>query len=452
MKIVVCVKVFDGELNPFDACALECALSTENAEITVVCMGPQKALQALEPLSRLNINRMVLLCDNSFAGADTLATSYALSSFIKSVNPDLVICGRQSIDGDTAQVGPCLSAMLGYGLITNVMKYDTDECETRFGTEKVCLPCVMTIERINNLRFPSIRSVKKDIEILSAADIGADTSKCGLGGSPTRVLKTFESARGKRKCKFVSIDELGSIIAHSMQKNEFAVKTSDCKTKLRSAWAIGETVKPKAEEIADKVIVIEQQDPAAIAKMAMEQEPDVILWNADLWGRKNAPITAAMLETGLCADCTSLETDGENLYMYRPARGGNITAKIKCITRPQMATVRCEEKSDDIIFAGGKGIAERMDILDLLTKKYGGDVGASRVIVDMGKAPYEHQIGLTGKQVSPKVYVAVGISGAVQHTCAIENAGTVIAINPDKDARIFEFADYGIVCNAEDLI
>ena len=176
----------------------------------------------------------------------------------------------------------------------------------------------------------------------------------------------------------------------------------------------------------------------------MKEKPEVILWNADLTGRKNAPIAAAMLKTGLCADCTSLETDGKLLYMYRPAQEGNIIAKIKCLTMPQMATVRTKSESNDIIVSGGKGAAEFTDELLKFAEEIGGEPGASRGLVDMGKAPYEMQIGLTGKAVSPKIYIAVGISGAVHHTCAIEGAETVIAINPDKDARIFEYADYGI--------
>ena len=85
------------------------------------------------------------------------------------------------------------------------------------------------------------------------------------------------------------------------------------------------------------------------------------------------------------------------------------------------------------------------DKLNELALKLNAQLGASRGLVDMGGAPYEHQIGLTGKTVSPKVYIAVGISGAIHHTVAIEGAGTIIAINPDKDARIFEYADYGIL-------
>lgn len=169
------------------------------------------------------------------------------------------------------------------------------------------------------------------------------------------------------------------------------------------------------------------------------------MWKADLWGRKNAPITAALLQTGLCADCTVLETDGKRLFMYRPVRSGSVTAKIECRTNPQMATVRTETKSGDIVVAAGKGVKDDLERVQQFADSLGAELGASRGLVDSGGAPYSTQIGLTGKTVSPKIYIAVGISGAVHHTCAIENAGTIIAINPDKNARIFEYADYGMI-------
>ena len=178
----------------------------------------------------------------------------------------------------------------------------------------------------------------------------------------------------------------------------------------------------------------------------------MILWNADLASRRDAPIAAAIIETGLCADCTALETDGKKLYMYRPALGGDVTAKIECKTRPQMATVRTESDSADILLSIGRGAEPVSEKLRAFAKKIGAGVGASRAVVDMEAAPYEEQIGLTGKTASPKIYIAVGISGAVQHMCAVESAGSIIAVNPDKDAPIFKYADYGIIARAEDII
>lgn len=447
MKILVCVKIIKGEINPFDASALECALKLSK-DVTVLSMGPKSCESVLLPLTRLGA-KVILISDAAYAGSDTLVTAKILSAAIGRLEYDLVLCGRQSVDGDTAQVGPMLSHMLGCGLITNALSLEVADgqvrADTRLGEESVSLPALVTLERSYILRFPSIFSKPGAVEILDNGALGLEKEKCGLTGSPTRVLESFENERGKRKCKFISMEELPALVEKLKQEERAALEKSTSDVKLKSVWAVGSAVANKASEIAEEVILIEETDPVKIAQLAKEKQPEVILWNADLQGRKIAPIAAAILETGLCADCTRLETDGETLYMYRPAQGGNITAKIKCVTKPQMATVRTASASSDIIVSGGKGVADKADALSALAESLGASLGASRGLVDMNGAPYERQIGLTGKTVSPKIYIAVGISGAIHHTCAIEGAGAVIAINPDKDARIFEYADYGVL-------
>lgn len=447
MKILVCVKVIKGELNPFDESALECALQLSK-DVTVISMGPPSAKDVLLPLTRLGA-KVNLISDSLYAGSDTLATSYILSTAVKQLEYDLILCGRQSIDGDTAQVGPMLATMLGIPLITNALSVEIKDekaiTKTRIGEESALLPALVTVERGYILRFPSIFSKPGTVQVTDNSTLNCDPAKCGLSGSPTRVLKTFENERGKRKCKFISMDELFPLVDELMKQEKTKKQEEYTGKKFKSIWAVGEEVVEKAKEISEEVILIPKSDSQKIYEKALEEKPDVILWNADLWGRKNAPIVAALLQTGLCADCTMLETDGENLIMYRPAQGGNITAKIKCITKPQMATVRTKQESSDIIVSGGKGVADKLDKLQGFAEKLGAEIGASRGLVDMSKVSYDKQIGLTGKTVSPKIYIAIGISGAVHHTCAIEGAQTVIAINPDKDARIFEYADYGII-------
>ena len=447
MKILVCVKVINGEINPFDESALECALRLSE-DVTVISMGPRNSENALKPLTRLGA-KAVLITDSIFAGSDTLATSYILSTAIKQTEYDLILCGRQSTDGDTAQVGPMLSQMLGISLITNALEVHCEDnkvfCDTRAGKDSADFPALVTVERGYVLRFPSIFSKVGEVEIIDNNKLNCDESSCGLSGSPTRVLSAFESERGKRKCKFITMEELIPLVNKLMQHNKCEEKKEYTGQKLKSVWAVGEEVLEKAKEISEEVIKIEKSTPEEIAKRALTEKPKVILWNADLWGRKNAPVVAAMLKTGLCADCTMLEADRDNLIMYRPAQGGNIIAKIKCVTTPQMATVRTKTQSSDIIVSGGKGVAAGMERLCKLADKLGAQIGASRGLVDMNKATYDMQIGLTGKTVSPKIYIAVGISGAVHHTCAIEGSETIIAINPDKNARIFEYADYGII-------
>lgn len=453
MKILVFAKPVQGELLPFDACALECALNLSR-DVTVVSMCPQKNEDLFRRLTRLGA-KTVLLCDSAFAGSDTLATSYVLSLAAKKLGFDLILCGRQSIDGDTAQVGPCLSALLKIPVITNVMEIkavtDNITCQTRLGEETVPLPALITVERINTLRFPSIRSKIDNVTVLTNADLQADIHRCGLLGSPTKVLKTYESVRGKRNCKFVGKEQFFSLIERFRYDAKQKSTAADSPVKLKEVWAVGEAVKQYAEKIAEHVRVIEKSSAEEIARMAKSEKPEVILWEADLWGRRNAPIASALLQTGLCADCTELETDGAHLIMYRPAMSGTLYAKIVCRTKPQMATVRTNSEGDGVILAGGKGVTEQKDKLFRLAKEIDASVCASRGLVDAGEMPYSAQVGLTGKTVSPNVYIAVGISGAVHHTCAIEGAKTVIAVNPDRNARIFDYADFGFVCTLEEL-
>ena len=177
MKILVCIRQgLDGEINPFDACAYEEALRVKNAEVILLSMGPLSAKDFLLRLTRLGAKKAILLSDKAFAGADTLATAYTLSLAVKKINPDLVFCGRQTLVGDTAQTGPMLSVLAQTQLITNVMSIDeigeTVTCTTRDnGIQTVTLPTLLTIERINNLRLPSIMSKLGEVEVWSAVTI-----------------------------------------------------------------------------------------------------------------------------------------------------------------------------------------------------------------------------------------------------------------------------------------
>ena len=133
--------------------------------------------------------------------------------------------------------------------------------------------------------------------------------------------------------------------------------------------------------------------------------------------------------------------------MTRPALGGNVTADIECRSKIKMATVRgANAKSSDVIVSVGLGATHRLNDIKEIVKDKGYELCATRLAVDNGFMPYESQVGLTGRVVCPKVYIALGLSGAVQHTSAIENAGVIIAVNKDKNARIFDYADYGVIC------
>lgn len=222
--------------------------------------------------------------------------------------------------------------------------------------------------------------------------------------------------------------------------------------KLDNVWIVGESVRDMAMRVGRSVTVIDRDTPENLAARIRENQPPVVLWDSSPWAKETAATVAVLLETGLCADCTKLETDGEHLFMYRPAFAGNIIAKIACDTLPAMATVRtAEDNAAEVMFALGKGAASYREQLAALSAQYGAELVASRAAVDAEMAPYEWQVGLTGRTVSPCVYVTFGVSGAVHHVAGMKGAGTVIAIDRDKNAPIFDYADYGIVCDLEEI-
>ncbi len=452
MRIVVCIRQGrNGEASPFDACAYEEALRIPGAEITLLSMGAPSTEGFLMNLTRLGAKNAILLTDSAFAGSDTLATAYILSLAIKKLKPELVLCGRQTLEGDTAQTGVMLSELIGYSLITNVMKMEcTDSgivCKTRSeASVSAEFPVLATVERINTLRLPRLRSKPTNVDIWSAASLNADITRCGLAGSPTRVLSSYENQTGKRKCKFIELSELDSAIIYGLRKQRERSKSEKiCDKKLKKVCIVGEAPREAAETISDDITQIPLTDINEIISRIRSGSFSAVLWGSDLVSKRLASLTAARLGLGLCADCTSLETDGSTLFMIRPALSGNVIARIKSLTSPAMATVRtCEPDSPDIIVTAGYGVKDDIDKVKAFAERIGAKLGATRKLVDNGILPYEYQVGLTGKTVSPPVYIAIGVSGAVQHVAGMQSSGTVIAINPDKNAPIFEYSDFGI--------
>lgn len=225
-----------------------------------------------------------------------------------------------------------------------------------------------------------------------------------------------------------------------------------------------------------------------IVSLIKNIKPEICLFGATTFGRSLAPRVAASLETGLTADCTDLKTDDDmKLIQIRPAFSENILAHIKSDTYPQMATVRykefeeakrdadrtgetikippvktnnnlieiLEEMSDGsiniqdakVVVAAGVSVksAEDLSMIKELAVLLGGEVGASRALVETGIISKDHQVGYSGNRVKPAVYIACGISGAPQHLAGMKEAGVIIAINNDPSAPIFNIADYSII-------
>jgi electron transfer flavoprotein alpha subunit len=451
MKIAVLLKFFRGELNPFDGAALECALEY-GGEITVISMAPPSAEEPLKTLARLGA-RAILISDPAYAGSDTLATSYVLAEAIGKLSPDVVFAGRQSMDGDTAQVPPMLAQRLGMNMVSGVMEFDQGSIKTRNGAETVLThQTIYTFERIRTLRFPSVFSPRGAVERWSQADLSLDGETCGMRGSPTRVLRSYESAVGRRNCKFSAVSDFDAIIKAAMTKESgTAAKTYAPQTEcIYYVGSIGNI----AQKYAKTAIPIEAHGKSAEAFSDAVRALDarIVLFEANEEYRALAARSAVILGAGLCADCISFRAEEGAFIMTRPAIGGNVTADIVSLSGRSFATVRPVEcRGEDIVFSIGKGAVPYLNQMQALADRYGAELTCTRAVADSGTLPYRCQVGVTGKTVSPRLYVAFGISGAVQHTSAIVGAQTVLAINTDKDARIFDYSDYGIVCDIKNL-
>lgn len=304
--------------------------------------------------------------------------------------------------------------------------------------------------------------------------------------------------------------EISSVVYELLNKGSELAKSLNVPL---SAILIGSNISAKAQDLinrgADKVYVYDdpilaefQDDPYSciLADLIKEEKPEIVLMGATNIGRSFASRVAAKIYTGLTADCTALEIDPEtrNLMQTRPAFGGNIMATILTPRhRPQMATVRHkvfkeakvqegrtgevinktidaqkiinrtkfigffkDQSADvnisdaDIIVSGGRGLGnpEGFKLIKELADLLGGAVGASRAAVDSNWIPYSHQVGQTGRTVAPKIYIACGISGQIQHMVGMSSSDTIIAINKDKDCPMMQTATYSLVGDLYEII
>jgi electron transfer flavoprotein alpha subunit len=280
-----------------------------------------------------------------------------------------------------------------------------------------------------------------------------------------------------------------------------------------TAVLMGHEIESKAQELifhgADRVLVVDHPELATftdevygniLADLAKKENPEIILAGATAMGRSYIPRVATILETGLTADCTGLDIRAEDrtLLQTRPAFGGNLLATIVCPGhRPQMATVRphvmkanapdpdrkgevirifpgedllshrvqvlesVKEQAEgpnlseaDVIVTAGRGFEQEknVDLARELADLFGGTVGATRAAVDAGWLPGRTQIGQTGVTVSPKLYMACGVSGAIQHIVGMQGSEIIVAINKDAEAPIFDVTTYGLIGDVKEIL
>jgi electron transfer flavoprotein alpha subunit len=589
LKIAVCIKQIplieeanfdattktikrDGPnvISAFDLRAISLAVELKKAhgaETTVVTMGPPQAREALVSALAMGMDRAVHLEDRAFAGADTLATARALAAWLRRGNFDLILLGKYSLDAETGQVGPEIAELLEVAQITGARKLEINgrllraerESDEGFDEIEAAMPAVITCaERVAQpvkvKPGASDEAEKKPIEVVRAAQLGAEVKEFGLAGSPTWVQEVRVVATPKTECKFIdtadaeraaaeaiaALEALGALKprAHARRPIGAALRASQ---RGRDVWVVCESdlegritrgtleLLSRGDELASRLggaliavgidaraarhagllasfgadQVLTTEHPAlasytpeaaaeAVAKLVSAHAPWGILIGATERGRDWGPRLAARLGLGLTGDAIDIVLDAESrMVALKPAFGGNIVAPIYSKTFPQMATVRpgVLELGAPSESKQAKVRVERVDISapkSRLIKAHaaldptavplegaevvvgigtgvGGPDGvakaaefartlnaamcATRRVTDLGWVPRQLQVGLTGKSIDPRLYIAVGVRGAPNHTCGIKRAQTVVAINNDADALIFERANIGLVAD-----
>jgi electron transfer flavoprotein alpha subunit len=589
LKIAVCIKQiplieeanFDARtktikrdgpnvISAFDLRAISLAVELKKihgAETTVVTMGPPQARTALVDAMAMGMDRAVHLEDRAFAGADTLATARALALWLARGKFDLIILGKYSLDAETGQVGPEIAELIGAAQITGARKLEVAgsmlraerESDEGFDEVEAAMPAVITCaERVAQpvkvKPGASDEAETKPVQVVRAADLGADAKEFGLAGSPTWVQEVRVVATPKTECKFIDaadperaaaevlahLESLGALEPRAHHRRSIATARRASK-RGRDVWVVCETdlegritrgtleLLSRGDELAtrlggalfaigfdaglarhagllasfgaDNVIALE--NPAlhsytpetaaeAVAKLVSTHAPWGILLGATERGRDWGPRLAARLGLGLTGDAIDIELDSENrMVALKPAFGGNIVAPIYSKTFPQMATVRpgvleLAAPSDskqaeiqnvrvelnapksrlvkahstidttivpldgaEVVVGIGTGVGgpDGVARVAAFARTLGAAMCATRRVTDQGWVPRQLQVGLTGKSIDPRLYIAIGVRGAPNHTCGLKRAQTVVAINNDADALIFERANIGLVAD-----
>ena len=594
LKIAVCIKQIplieeanfdavtktikrDGPavISAYDLRAIALAVElkkSHGAETTVVTMGPPQARSALVDALAMGMDHAVHLEDRAFAGADTLATARALALWLARGKFDLIMLGKYSLDAETGQVGPEIAELIGAAQITGARKLEIDgrmlraerESDEGFDEVEAAMPAVITCaERVAQpVRVKpgaADEAATKPIEVVRAAELGAEAKEFGLAGSPTWVQEVRVVTTPKTEPKFIdasdperaatevmsALESIGALKPRVHDRRPIATARR-AGIRGRDLWIVCETdlegritrgtleLLSRGDELASRLggalvavgldagvarhagllasfgadLVLTVEHPAlasytpeaaaeAAAQLVLAHAPWGILIGATERGRDWGPRLAARLGLGLTGDAIDIELDAENrMVALKPAFGGNIVAPIYSKTFPQMATVRpgvlelaapSESKQAEIQIAQmevsapksrlikahstldptivqlegaevvvgigtGVGGPDGVAKVAAFARVLGAAMCATRRVTDQGWVPRQLQVGLTGKSIDPRLYIAVGVRGAPNHTCGLKRAQTVVAINNDADALIFERANIGLVADWQSIL
>ena len=521
-------------------------LAGTDGEVVVFTMGPPAAADALREMIACGATRGVHLCDPRFAGSDTLATARALAAAVTAQGPfDLVLCGLNSLDADTGQVGPEVAELLGLPFAPGVRELELDgrrfraRLETDDGHRSVegSLPVVLsTAERLcdPSKAGPDERALigadRITVVGLDALDVAANA--VGPTGSPTAVgpVELHVSTRhgwrtSDAREAMARLEELGALdddledaaldgVAAPVDGDHaihcFLVPGPDgvATELLGEAAHLASQLGGRVTAIipgpvpaglggagADRVVTVPdavelEQRVEAVAAIASAEQPWALVFEATRDGRAVASAVAARCGWGLTGDAIGLEVSPDGrLVAWKPAFGGQLVAPITSSSPVQMATVRpgiihrrtaraAADPVPEVVAVGGSPrivtsgqvhddphVAELLratavigvgtgiqpdeyPLLEPLAAALGGAaLAASRKVTDRGWLPRSRQVGVTGHSIAPRLYVAIGISGKLNHMIGVRAAGTVLAINDDPTAPVFEYADVGLVAD-----
>ncbi|MCY4367105.1 MAG: FAD-binding protein [Chloroflexi bacterium] len=598
MKTAVCVKyvpvvsritfdyekktiVRDGvpsEVNPFDVLGLVRAVELKSGpddEVVAVSMGPPQARDGLVTCMALGADRSILLTDRALAGSDTLATARALGMALQREQPDLIVCGRNSADAETGQVGPELAELLGLPHISQVRKLDYRSDTNTVVAERITdegyqviecpLPAVVCVtEGVAEETFANRQQMaeaqEKPVEELTCGQLTDDLSQFGLEGSPTWVedIRLVEPTRqgimieeqtpadAAQQVVKLLLEGLASSEAQSDSQSLAPDTTRYPDEKGRAIWVVAETAQTglrrvtlellgKARQLtettrsqvvavligdggadaaetlvacgADRLLTLDNSNLGpvcgrgvanALASVLDSERPYAVLFAATADGRDLASRIAARLGLGLTGDAIDLEIDENGrLVQLKPALGGNVIAPILSKTLPNLVTLRpgllspiepqtgagapVEELAttpfegaditvlethfeDDpggialaqaeVVLGAGMGVGgpENLPRVQSLASEIGATVATTRNVVHAGWLPHQVQVGISGRTIAPRVYLAVGIRGVFDHTVGIQKAGVIIALNSNRRHPIFKAADVGIVGDWEEYL